>query len=98
MRERDALAMAKRACVPPAMRGQLRDMFFLGDTNVTGDPLRALSAAIDAARDVMAAKLSPRCRFKAAEVDVMVARELRQISEAAERARRNLAKALEVMA
>lgn len=89
---------AKKFCALSPNGVRLRDMFFLGDANVTGDPLRMLANAIDAARALMSAKHSPTCRFKGAEVDVMVARELRAISEAAGRATLNLTQALEVMA
>lgn len=92
----EALERAQDFCaVSPEMVGQLRDMFFLGDANVTGDPLRMLSNAIDAARAVMSAKTASR--FKGSEVDLLVARELRSISEAADRATRNLTNALEIM-
>ncbi len=80
-----------------AMVCQLRDLMLDGSTTVTGDPLRLLSEALDVARLVRAAKLRPGGRFSGAEVDVMVARELRHISEAAERARDNLRQALDMM-
>lgn len=81
----------------PIVYGSMRDFLATGDHVVTGDPLRGLVEAIDAARKVLAAKNNPGARFKGAEVDLLVARELRQISEAAERAKVNLAQALEVM-
>lgn len=82
---------------PSTLVGTLRDLVATGDHATTGDPLRSLSDAIAAARQVLAAKSVPGCRFQGAEVDQMVARELRQISEAAERAKTNLMQALEVM-
>lgn len=79
------------------LHGKLCDLFRSGVNAITGDPMRSLLDAVDAGRKVLAAKSSPHCRFKGAEVERLVARELRQISEAAERAKVNLAQALEVM-
>lgn len=80
-----------------AMVGQLRDLMLVGTSSVSGDPLRELVEAMDAARAVMAARYQPGCRFSGAEVDVMVARELRQISEAARRATVNLRASLWIL-
>jgi hypothetical protein len=80
---------------PPIVHGSLRDLLASSEEATTGDPLRGLVEAMDAARQVLAAKRSSR--FKGAEVDLLVARELRQIAEAAERAKVNLLQALEVM-
>jgi hypothetical protein len=81
----------------PVVYGSLHDFMATGDTATCGDPLRGLADAMDAARKVLATKDKPGARFKGSEVDLLVARELRQIAEAAERAKANLAQALEVM-
>lgn len=77
------------------MVGRLRGLMLDGESAITGDTLRLLSDALRAARAVLDAKRD--CRFHGAEVDLMVARELRQVSEAAQRAAANLRQALEVM-
>lgn len=79
------------------LHGKLCDLFRQGTAAITGDPMRLLLDAIDAGRKVLDAKAAPGCRFNGAEVDRMVARELRQVAEAAQRARVNLERALEVM-
>jgi hypothetical protein len=83
---------------PPQLVGKLRDLFNSGRDAVIGDPLQLLNDALDAAKAVDTAKDYPGCRFKAAEVDLLIARELRAISETAVRARANLLQALEIMA
>lgn len=92
-----AMTRAKRAAQSAAV-GKLRDLMLDGSAAVSGDPLRLLADALDAARLVQAAKRLPGCRFTGAEVDLMVARELREISEAARRATVNLREALVVLA
>jgi len=74
---------------------KLRSLFFSGDGIVTGDVSLLTAEAMQAARDALARKASSR--FRGAEVDVFVARELRAISEAAIRARDNLRAAVEGM-
>ena len=80
---------------PSAMVGSLRTMMDVGSTVATGDPLRALADALDAARKVLSAK--PGTRFNGAEVDLLVARELRSITVAAQLATQTLNEALEVL-
>lgn len=87
----------QRMADPTVLHGKLCDLFRSGVSAVTGDPMRSLLDAIDAGRKVLDAKTAKGCRFNGAEVDRLVARELRQIAEAAERAKVNLAQALEVM-
>ena len=58
---------------------------------------RLLAEAVEMAKAVIAAKDWPGGRFTGAEVDLMVAHEVRQISEAARRATEILREALGVI-
>lgn len=93
---KSAMSRAKQSA-QAKVAGRLRDLMLVGSNAISGDPLRELADAMDAARAVMAARYEPGCRFGGAEVDIMVARELRQISEAARRATLNLREALGVL-
>lgn len=68
--------------------GRLKESFYSAEAVTTGDSLILLAEALQAAREALARKEGGR--FKGAEVDLFVARELRAISEAAMRARDNL--------
>jgi hypothetical protein len=91
-----AMDRAKLAAQTQAV-GKLRDLMFDGSAAASGDPLRLLADALEVARLVRTAKLRPGCRFTGAEVEIMVASELRQISEAARLATGNLREWLGVM-
>lgn len=79
---------------PIVLRGSLRTLMDVGNAVATGDPLRAIADAMDAARAVLTA---PRERFKGAEVELLVAREIRSITVAAQLATATLQQALEVL-
>lgn len=75
--------------------GSLRELMDTGAAIETGNPLRELADLHDAGRRVLAAKAVSR--FKGAEVDVAVAREMRCITQAIAQATANLNRYLEVM-
>lgn len=77
--------------------GRMRALMEAGIPLDIQTAVRLLDEAMDVGRAVIAAKATPGCRFTGAEVDLLVAHELRQISEAAERARDNLRQALDMM-
>lgn len=74
---------------------RMRAMMLVGPAVV--DPSPDVAEAMEAARVLLAAKLQAGCRFTGAEVDLLIARELRQVSEAAQRAAESLRQALEAM-
>jgi hypothetical protein len=82
--------------MPAAMVGTLRTLMDDGTAVSTGDPLRALANAMDVARAVLTAGRKSG-RFAGAEVDLLVARELRSITIAAQLAVSTLNEALEVL-
>lgn len=78
--------------------GKLRALMQAGVPLDDGEAAkRLIDEAMDEAWSILAAKDWPGGRFTGAEVDLLVASELRQISEAAERARDNLRQALAMM-
>lgn len=79
---------------PSALTGSLRTLMDCGSAVPTGDPLRAIADMMDAARAVLTA---PRSRFKGAEVELLVAREIRSVTLAAQLATTTLQQALEVL-
>lgn len=79
-----------------ATGASLRALMDTGAEVSTGDPLRALADALDVAREVLAAGRKGE-RFKGAEVELLVARELRSITTAAQLAVHTLKQALEVL-
>jgi hypothetical protein len=93
--QRDDGMGLERDAVLRQHRGSLREFIHTGMSIHTGDPLRELADLQDAARAVLAAKALSR--FKGAEVDVAVARELRSITAAMSQATSNLKRYLEVM-
>lgn len=101
-RERRAEKLVKRAGwldhlpSPTVLAGNLRTLMDDGSAASTGDPLRALADAMDAARAVLAAGRAGK-RYKGAEVELLVARELRSITIAAQLAVTTLNEALEVL-
>lgn len=76
--------------------GKMRAMMQAGPTPPDGHA-QALADVMEVARAVLAAKIRPGCRFNGAEVDLMVAAELRRIEDAARLAREALLAALWVM-
>jgi hypothetical protein len=85
-----------RLPIEAPMVGNLRTLMDDGGAVSTGDPLRALADAMDAARAVLAAGRTSK-RFAGAEVELLVARELRSITIAAQLAVTTLNEALEVL-
>jgi hypothetical protein len=74
---------------------KFRDLLGCADHIVTGDPHREIINLMSLAHQIHDARETSR--FRGIEVDLLIARELRQVAEAAARARRNLELALEIM-